>query len=79
MTKESFTEAVNKEFSELMKAHDSERIEAYLSGEEAQSIISDAYQSGLDKKEKGYDGMTPEAFWKSAVSSASFCMMMCYE
>ena len=74
MTKESFTEAVNKEFSELMKAYDSEAIEAYLAGEEAQSIISDAYQSGLGKKEKGYNGMTPEAFWKSAVSSASFCM-----
>ena len=79
MTKESFTEAVNKEFSELMKAHDSERIEAYLAGDEAQSIISDAYKSGLMKKEKGYNGMTPEAFWKSAVSSASFCMLMCYE
>ena len=79
MTKESFAEAVKKEFSELMKAHDSERIEAYLAGDEAQSIISDAYQSGLDKKEKGYDGMTPEAFWKSTVSSASFCMLMCYE
>ena len=79
MTKESFAEAVKKEFSELMKSHDSERIEAYLAGDEAQSIISDAYQSGLDKKEKGYDGMTPEAFWKSAVSSATFCMMMCYE
>ena len=79
MTKESFTEAVKKEFSELMKAHDSERIEAYLAGDEAQSIISDAYKSGLIKKEKGYNGMTPEAFWKSAVSSASFCMLMCYE
>ena len=79
MTKESFTEAVNKDFSELMKSHDSERIEAYLAGDEAQSIISDAYQSGLDKKEKGYDGMTPEAYWKSHVSSASFCMLMCYE
>ena len=79
MTKESFTEAVNKDFSELMKSHDSERIEAYLAGDEAQSIISDAYQSGLDKKEKGYDGMTPEAYWKSHVSGTSFCMMMCYE
>ena len=79
MTKESFAEAVNKEFFELMKAYDSERIEAYLAGDEAQSIISDAYQSGLDKKEKGYDGMTPEAFWKSTVSSAKFCMLMCYE
>ena len=35
MTKESFTEAVNKDFSELMKSHDSERIEAYLAGDEA--------------------------------------------
>ena len=79
MTKESFTEAVNKDFSELMKSHDSERIEAYLAGDEAQSIISDAYQSGLDKKEKGYDGMTPEAFWKSCVASTAYCMLMCYE
>ena len=79
MTKEEFIEAANKEFSELMKAHDSERIEAYLAGDEAQSIISDAYQSGLDKKEKGYNGMTPEAYWKSHVSGTSFCMMMCYE
>ena len=79
MTKESFTEAVNKDFSELMQAHDSEDIEAYLAGEEAKDIISDAYKSGLKKKEKGYDGMTPEAFWKSAVSSAKFCMLMCYE
>ena len=79
MTKESFAEAVKKEFSELMKAHDSEAIEAYLAGEEAKDIIIDAYKSGLKKKEKGYNGMTPEAFWKSAVSSASFCMMMCYE
>lgn len=79
MTKEEFIEAANKKFSELMKAYDSERIEAYLTGEEAKDIISDAYKRGLGKKEKGYDGMTPEAFWKSCVASTSFCMMMCYE
>ena len=79
MTKESFTEAVNKEFSELMKAHDSEAIEAYLAGEEAKDIISDAYKSGLKKKENGYNGMTPEAFWKSCVASTVYCMLMCYE
>ena len=79
MTKESFTEAVNKDFSELMQAHDTERIEAYLAGEEAQRIISNAYKSGLIKKEKGYNGMTPEAYWKSHVSGTSFCMLMCYE
>lgn len=79
MTKESFAEAVNKEFSELMKAYDSERIEAYLAGDEAQRIIGNAYKRGLGKKEKGYDGMTPEAFWKSCVASTGYCMMMCYE
>ena len=79
MTKESFAEAVNKEFSELMKAYDSEAIEAYRTSEEAQSIISDAYKGGLDKKEKGYDGMTPEAYWKSHAAGTAYCMMMCYE
>lgn len=78
MTKEEFEKMAKQMFIERMSAWDQQEVREYADGKEASEVIEEAFMDGEKTLDKRYPELSEEAFWKSAASSAAYCMTLLF-